>query len=116
MIAVGRCDCLVTLENPGDAVPDGGGGYFETWAALVPGTMWAHIDAASQADMERLAPGTVLGMATHVIQMGYHPGVTIKTRVQYDDPDRGPRIFQVMSVQNPDEARRDLVLVASELL
>ena len=115
MITSGQADKLVALENPGDPIPDGRGGFTENWTPLLPGEMWAHIDAASQADQEQVAAGTVIGQGLFAIGMYYHAGVSLLTRIRYTDPDKGPRVFQVVSVRNPDEARRELILVAAEL-
>lgn len=109
MISTGDRTKHVQLENPGGSVPDGEGGFTESWAALDPPDAWVRIAPASAADLERAAAGTVLSTASHLITMLYHPGVTIQTRLTL-----GARVFQVTSVRNPDEANRELVLVAEE--
>lgn len=111
MIATGRRDKRVLLENPGAPVPDGEGGYTEGYLPLVPAEVFAHINPASARDLERFAAGTVIATASHVIEILYHPGVTVQTRITY-----GSRLFQVTSVRNPDEANRELVIVAEEML
>lgn len=103
----------VWLENP-TTVPDGEGGSTETWVALTPPQMFAHIQPATQADLERAAAGTVLSTATHVIEMAYHPGVTVQTRIRYPRFGKPERTFQVTAVRNPDEADRELIVVAEE--
>jgi head-tail adaptor len=42
--------------------------------------------------------------------------VTVQTRLTYTDPDRGPRRFQVVGLRDPDEARRELAIVAAEVI
>lgn len=116
MITHGRRDKRVRLDNPGGSVPDGYGGYIEGWQALDPPEMLAHINPASAADLERAAVGVTVAQATHVIEMPYHPHVTVATRLQYDDPRKGLRTFQITSVRDPDESNRELIIVASELL
>jgi len=116
MTTAGLRDKLVTLENPGGTVPDGEGGYIEGWEPLDPPELYAHIAPATQADLERAASGTVISTATHLIHVPYHPGVTVLTRLRYPEPDRPERTFQVTSVRNPDEADRELVIVAEEQL
>jgi len=114
MMPAGRRTKVVTLENPGDPVPDGAGGYTETWAALDPPTAWVALDALSAADMERVTADTITASGTYTITLPYHPGVTVQTRLTYTDPDRGLRRFQVLGLRDPEEARRELVLVAVE--
>jgi head-tail adaptor len=114
MIPSGQRTKVVTLENPGAPVPDGAGGYTETWAALNPPTAWVALDALASADMERLTADTIVASGTHQVTLPYHPGVTVETRLTYVDPDRGPRVFQVLGLRDPNEARRELVLVAAE--
>jgi head-tail adaptor len=115
MSSAGQRTKLVTLESPVTA-PDGEGGTTETWVALTPPTAYVHIQPASAADLERAAAGTVLSTASHLIEMPYHAGVTIESRLRYTPPGKAERIFQVTSVRNPDEADRDLILVAEEQL
>lgn len=116
MIPAGKRDKWVLLTDPSGSMPDGEGGYTEGWMPLDPPNVYARINPASQADMERAAPGTTVTMVTHMVDMDYHPGVSVRTRMEYDDPDRGLRLFQFTSVRDPDEARRSLVIVAQELL
>jgi head-tail adaptor len=116
MTPAGNRTKVVTLEAPGAPVPDGAGGYTETWAPLNPPTAWVSLDALSAADMERVTADTVTASGTFAITLPYHPGVTVETRLTYTDPDRGPRVFQVLGLRDPEEARRELVLVAVEAL
>jgi head-tail adaptor len=116
MSSAGRRDKLVTLENPGEGAPDGEGGWTEGWAPLDPAEMYVSIVPATQSDLERVTSGTVISMATHIIELPYHPGVTIETRLRYSEPARPERTFAVTAIRNPDEADRELVLVAVEQL
>lgn len=110
MSAAGQRTERVTLESP-IRVPDGEGGTVDTWAPLDPPELYAHINRATARDLERSAGGAVLATASHVIEVPYHPQVTVHTRIVH-----GARIFQVTAVRDPDEAHRDLVIVAEELL
>lgn len=101
----------MTLQNPGAAVPDGDGGYTQVFANLDPPQMWAEIKPATARDLERVAAGTVLSTATHLITMRYHAGVTTQTRVLFDD-----RIFNVTGVANPEERNVELILTAVEIV
>jgi SPP1 family predicted phage head-tail adaptor len=111
MIATGTRDKRVSLANPSGDLPDGEGGYVPGWAPLEPADVFAHINPASATDLERAAVGVTVAQATHVIAILYHPQVSVHTRITY-----GTRQFSVTSVRNPDEANRELIVVASELL
>lgn len=115
MIPSGLKDKRIGLDNPGAAVPDGDGGYTEGWAPLTPAEVFARIAPATGADTERIAGGTMLTTRTHLLTIDYHPGVTTATRITYQDYHANKaRTFQVSAVRNPDEAYRELELVAEE--
>ena len=115
MISTGARDRYVTLADP-VLVPDGGGGYTETWVPLDPPAMWVHMNPATPQDAERSGSGSVLILYTYIFDMLYHAGISPNTRIAYQDPDKGLRTFQVTSVRNPDEQRRELIVVAQELV
>jgi len=101
---------LITLSNPGTAVPDGDGGYTEVQAALSPSQVRAEIKPATARDLENVVgASTVISTATHVVTIDYHPQVTTKTQVTF-----GTRVFEVTGVGNPEERNIDLVLVCQE--
>src|SRR5262252_5553086 len=100
MPAIGQYRHVVTLENPGDPIPDGDGGYIETWAPLDPASWHCSITPATVRPRiaEWIASGTVLAKATHLVRGRYHAGITIETRVLF----RGRRL-NVIYVGNSDE-------------
>jgi head-tail adaptor len=101
----------VTLQNPGPAIPDADGGFTQTWTDLVPPAMSAAIAPATAADLERLAAGTVLSTATHIVSMPYHPQVTTKTRLVF-----GSRFFSVTGVANPEERNVETIAICVEIV
>lgn len=115
MKSAGERNRLVRLSNPGQT-PDGEGGYTEGWIDLEPAEVWAHMNPATPADMERAGAGATLSIATYVFDLLFHPQVTPETRIVFADPYRGDRSFQVTSVRNPDEQFRELVVVAQEIV
>jgi head-tail adaptor len=104
----------IALEGPtGPPAPDGDGGYVTTYAPLDPPIVWAAIQStrARLAGIEQLIADTAQSLATHVVTMDYHPGVTTKTRAHF-----GARIFQVIDVVTPDELGFTTVALCTELV
>jgi SPP1 family predicted phage head-tail adaptor len=101
----------VTPQHPGPNVPDGDGGYTNTWIDLVPPTWACSIDPASVRDLERVQAGTVLATASYVIKGRYRPDITTATRLLFNG-----RRFSVTGVGNPEERNISLELVAVEIV
>jgi head-tail adaptor len=100
----------VTFQNPGPATPDGDGDYTQAWMPLNPASMYVRIRTATTSDLEHVAAGTVTTLATHIIEMPYHPQVTSRTRIVF-----GARTFNVVGVENPEERNVSLVLLVAEV-
>lgn len=101
----------VTLANPGTPVPDGDGGSTTTPVALSPAGVYAQILPATARDLERVAAGTVIASATHVVRMPYHPGVTSQTVITFNG-----RRFAVTGVSNPEERNLETICTAVEVV
>jgi head-tail adaptor len=104
----------VQLDAAGKPVPDGDGGYTDTYSPLDPPQLFAKIEAATAASLERLTAGTVTAQASHVITMPFHPGITMQTRVQWTDVAGRPHAANVTSIDNVDERCHTLILGAVE--
>jgi len=74
---------LVTFQAPTTGV-DADGNYTQTWTNLVPPTGFVSIEPATTADLERVAAGTVISSASHLVRGDFHPGVTTETRMLLD--------------------------------
>lgn len=109
--AAGRRDKVVTVTNPGAAVPDGDGGYTQAYSPGTPAQWFVAIQPATAADLERTAAGTVLSQASHIITGAYRSDVSTASRLEY-----GARTFYVRGVANPDEANIDTVLICEEVV
>jgi head-tail adaptor len=109
--SIGQRRHLVSFQNPGASVPDGDGGSVSSWYTLTPPTAYAKIKPATAKDLERVAAGTVLATASHVVTFPYHPGVTTVTRIVF-----GARVFSVTGVSNPEERNVETICVCVELL
>jgi SPP1 family predicted phage head-tail adaptor len=101
----------LTLDAPGAPVPDGAGGYLETFAPLDPAELWGMVEPMSQADLERVSGSTVEATATHLITLPFHPQVTVQTRVTYHG-----RTFLVQGIRNVLERNVTLELTCEEVL
>jgi SPP1 family predicted phage head-tail adaptor len=108
--AIGARPHRVTLDGPGTPVADADGGYTETSTPLNPAAVFASIVPVSDRDLERATSGTVTAMATHRVTMPYHPQVTTRTSVHFEQ-----RTFNVQSVANVDERNVELVLLCVEV-
>jgi SPP1 family predicted phage head-tail adaptor len=87
---------------------DGRGGENETGVlGLTPEYAWASVEPL--ASREVLQIGQQKGAISHRCRMHFHPGVTLRSRVLWQG-----RTFEVVSVINRGEARRELELLLTE--
>jgi len=101
---------LVTFEDPGPAVPDGAGGYTQTWQGLTPPTWKVSITPATAADLERISGGgSVVTTATALVRGHYHPGVSTKTRMLFNG-----KTYSVTGTRSVDERGIRMELAAVE--
>lgn len=93
-----------------DRVPDGAGGWDESWAAL--GTLWADLRARTGREAG--------GEAVSLSRTGYR--ITVRA-APHDAPSRprpgqrfrdGARVFDIVSVAEADRAGRYLTCLAEE--
>lgn len=110
-MTVGDFRHLVLFQNPGAPVADGDGGFTQSWTDLVPGTWHVSIEPATARDLERVAAGTVLSTASHIVKGRYHSGVTTKTRMVF-----GGRTFSITGVANLEERSTHMELIAVEVV
>jgi len=109
--SIGARPHWVLLQNPDTAVPDGDGGYTQAPAPLAPPGMFAQVRPATAKDLERVAAGTVLSMASHIVTMPYHPQVTTKTQILF-----GARRLNVVGVASPDERHVETIAICAEVV
>jgi len=111
MPAIGTYRHRVTLEAPGDPVPDPDGGFSEVFTPLVPATWDCSIQQPGARTLEAIGAGSVVSQATHVLKGRYHPGITTQTRVTFEG-----RILSVLFVANRDERGIETDLVCAEVV
>jgi head-tail adaptor len=112
-IASGRRRHVLTISNPGEMVPDGGGGWTETPAVL--GQVYGEIVPASVRDLERSMPNIVIASASHIVTIPYVAGVTLVSTVVFHDTG-GDRTFSIAGISDPEERHVELVLACEEAL
>jgi head-tail adaptor len=110
-VTLGAYRHTVTVEVPGPMVPDGDGGYTESWLPGDPALWDVSIDPASRSDLELAAAGTVLSTALHSVRGRYHAGITTKARLLFEG-----RTLNIITVRNPAELNRTLELVCAEVV
>jgi head-tail adaptor len=105
--SIGQMRQLATFETPGDPVPDGEGGYTQTWTPLDPPTWYVRVRPATVRDAEKVTAGTVITHVSHIVNGRWHPGVTTRARMTCKG-----HVYQVTSVVNIEERDREMELVA----
>lgn len=116
MMSAGLRRHLVSLSNPGVAVPDGDGGYTQTLTAISPSPVWAEIKPATRRDLERLTAGTVISTESLIVTIPFHSSVTTKTVIGWTDPAGRAHTANVVDVNNPENRCIDLILVVVEVV
>lgn len=109
---IGALRILVTLENPGDPVPDGDGGFTQTWTGCTPSKAWASIVGAKRGSRERVAHLTVVGQAVWDVTMRFHAEVTNQTRLRWTDRAGNEQIANVRDIDDVEYAGVQLNLIA----
>lgn len=79
--------------------PDGAGGYGESWAEVA--TLFARIEPVSATS--RFGADQTLETVTHRVTMRHRAGVASGMRLT-----RSGRVFEIVTVHDPDETRRYL--------
>jgi head-tail adaptor len=102
---------LVTFQGPGTPVPDGDGGWTTAWTDLTPATWHVSIEPATARDLERVAAGTVMSTASHIVKGRHHPGVNTQTRMLFES-----RTFSITGVANLEERDIWMQLTAVEVV
>lgn len=85
--------------------PDGAGGFSESWVEIAP--IFARVEPASAKD--RFGAHQTLEEITHQITIRHRADVASGMRLR-----RGARLFSIVTVHDPDETGRFLVIRARE--
>lgn len=117
-MSIGDYRHVVTVQGPlGQPVSDGDGGYTQAPTSLNPATWRCSIEPATARDLERIAPGTVIATASHILTGHYHPQITTATQIVFVDEQFGvTHTFSVTGVSNPGMRNITTIAVCVELL
>ena len=116
MAEIGARIHRVIFQSPGPAVPDGDGGYTQSWIDVSPAAWKVSIRPATAADLERTAAGSVLSMASYLVEGAFHPGVTTASRMVGVSALVAGKVFSIVGVINPELRSVDMVLGAVEVV
>jgi head-tail adaptor len=109
-MGIGAYRHVVTVQAPGLRVPDGDGGFTESWTDADPPTWAVNLAPATAGDGETAIAGTVLPTMTHLARGRYHPGVTTQARLVFEG-----RVLNILTVRNLEERNRTLEVVCTEV-
>lgn len=107
---------MATIVNPGElrfqvaieqalATPDGAGGYSEGWTEIAK--VFAKIEPLAARD--EFGAAQTLEEVSHRITIRFREDLASGMRLR-----RGPRLFDILTVHDPDETARYLVLRTKE--
>jgi hypothetical protein len=116
-IPIGQHRHPVTLSTPTAPVPDGDGGYTQTYTPLAPSPWWCAITPAPRTarTAETTGSDTVTAHATHVLTGRSHPGITSQTRLVWTDQAGRVHTAEALDVQDPAGTGVETVVLASEV-
>jgi SPP1 family predicted phage head-tail adaptor len=106
MINAGELDKQIMLQKK-TSIPDGDGYPVDTWHDL--GTVWASI--ITTGGREFYAAQKTNAETTAVIKIRYRRNITQDMRIMY-----GRRIFEILSIADPEEKHEELLLGTKELI
>ena len=107
-----RVRCLA----PGPAIPDGDGGFTQGLTPLTPEVVYAHVRPAALRDLERMAAGTVITQASHVVELDYRPDLDTTCELHVEDHPRPDRRLAIVAILNPLERSAFLQVLCSEVV
>jgi head-tail adaptor len=114
---VGLRQVRVQLQNPGPNVPDGDGGYTQTWNDCAPPFLFAHIETpVSHSADEEQAANAVTTIVRRIVNLPFHPQVSTHTRILFTDRRGILRTLTVDAVNDIEERNVELELTCKEVV
>lgn len=115
-VAIGTLRQVVTLSNPGTPVPDGDGGFTQTYSPLDPAEWRCAIEKASARASERHFAATVTAHASYILRGRFHSGITTQTRMVWVDRAGETHTANVLDVDDTEGAGVETVALVSEVV
>jgi head-tail joining protein len=115
-VVIGDLRQVAQLWTPAAAVPDGDGGYTQTYAPLDPAEWRCAIEVASVRAAERHFAATVTAHASYILSGRYHPGITTQTRIVWVDRSGETHTANVLDVDDTEGAGVETVALVSEVV
>lgn len=110
MPRAGRLNRRIELQEPDAVTQDALGELQDTFTTKA--TVWAAIDVPKgQGQAEIFQADKITSQVTHRILIRFRTDVTALWRVKL-----GTRFWKILQVQNPKDGRRELTLVATEIV
>lgn len=97
-------------DQPSDPNPDG---TKKDPVLFASGVYAAITGVDSTTEASRLKEQVVVKI-THRVTIRYMPGLKSRMFIQYNDPDAGPRRFDIDRIVDPDEHKFELRILAIE--
>lgn len=112
-VAAGRRDKHVIVQRRGPDAPNPSnpGVPTPTWIDAAPRDWFVAIEPATARSLERIAAGTVLTQATHVVSGPYRSDIKANDRILFNG-----RPFSVLGVATPEERRIETIALCNEVL
>ena len=115
-IDIGSLRQVGTLSNPGTPVPDGDGGFTQSYTPLNPAEWRFAIEVASTRAAERHFAATVTAHAAYILTGRFHPDIDTKTRILWTDRSGYVHTGEVLDVDDTEGAGVETVVLVSEVV
>jgi hypothetical protein len=107
----------INLTNPGTRARNDDGSYTTPRVPLDPPSAWGRVESTaptSRRELQKVQAGTTLTVDMFIIVIPYHPQVTTRTQLAWEDRFGRQHVADVTGVSNPDQANIETVMVAVE--
>lgn len=108
MIQTGKLNKRIKFQYP-LKIPDGTGGFTETWMDVSGGGVWAAIWSIRASQLVK--PEAVTMNISHQIRIRYREGIKPNWRIKF-----GNRYFSIQGILNPEERNEKIDMFCKEVI